>query len=95
MTPPSSIQRIKELINRTKLAVGTDNDGSYWIDNYRVRQLCTAIESLLDERDRHVEALKLICQHEEIAGWDQNPTATLYGIAKQALLSPESGKEEA
>lgn len=42
-------------------------------------------ESAQSESKRLREALRTIIGHEEIAGWDPNPTATLYGLAKSAL----------
>lgn len=56
------------------------------------KRLCEALKlskfnlsALLKEADKSREALEFIVKHKEIAGWDQNPTATLYGIAQAAL----------
>lgn len=50
-------------------------------------------EALKSKAERLAEALRTMVKHEEIEGWDQNPVATLRGLAKEALSEFE-GKEK-
>ena len=123
MTPPSSIQRIKELlakatdkpwskdwlygalrhINRNVdfdafVSEGWEGKNPQKEDAELICLLRNTIESLLAERERHVEALERISKELiriEYRGEDnaRYESSDAVKIAKQALLSPESGKE--